>query len=151
MPPSVAFFEDYEVGQTFETGSILVTADVIERFAEEYDPQIFHRAETAEGTVFGALIASGWHTAALTMGLMVNGGVFPETGAVGLGTDTLRWLRPVVPGDSLHVVVRIESVKGLPGKKSGQIVMRIWTRNQHGEDVMTQTASALVKRRAPSP
>jgi acyl dehydratase len=151
MPPRVEWFEDYEVGQTFETGPILVTAEAIERFAEDYDPQTFHRAETAEGTVFGRLIASGWHTAALTMGLLVKGGVFPASGAVGLGTDTLRWLRPVVPGDSLHAVMRVESVKALPGKRSGQIVMRIWTRNQHGEDVMTQTASALVKRRAPSP
>jgi acyl dehydratase len=147
-----AYFEDFHVGQVIELGSRAIGEAEIIAFATEFDPQYFHTDPAAAGrSIWGGLVASGWHTAALTMGLLVKGGVFPASGAVGLGTDTLRWLRPVVPGDSLHAVVRIESVKALPGKRSGQIGMRIWTRNQHGEDVMTQTASALVKRRAPSP
>ena len=85
------------------------------------------------------------------MRLMVDAGVFPEMGGVGVGSDALRWLRPVRPGDSLHAVVRVESLSALPQKRSGTVRLRVWTRNQHGENVMIEVATAMVARRAASP
>ena len=148
--PRIDYFEDYRVGQMFETGSIVVTPEAIAAFLE-YDPQIFHRPETAAAGLFGELVASGWQTAAYTMRLMVDAGVFPPSGGVGFGSDALRWLRPVRPGDSLHAVVRVDSLKGSAGRRNGLVTLDIVTRNQNGEDVMTQRATALVARRAPSP
>jgi acyl dehydratase len=148
--PRIRYFDDYEVGLTFESRSITVTAEAIERFSE-YDPQVFHRAETASETVFGRVIASGWQTAAYTMRLIVESGVFPPTGGIGVGTDELRWLRPVYAGDRLHVVVRVESLRSAPAGRSGLLRMQVWTRNQDGDDVMTQMAMAKVLRRADAP
>ena len=148
---AIRYFEDYEIGQTFETESIEVTAAAIERFATEYDPQVYHRADAAAGTMFGRLIASGWQTAAYTMRMIVDSGAFPPSGAVGAGVDELRWLKPVYPGDTLHVVVRVESLKAKPGKTHGFVRFRVLTRNQQGEDVMTEWTTALVERREPSP
>jgi acyl dehydratase len=85
------------------------------------------------------------------MRLMVEGGVLPTSGGIGVGADDLRWVRPVYPGDSLHVVARVESLKAAPLKPNGLVRIHVWTRNQHGKDVMTQHAIALVARRAPSP
>jgi acyl dehydratase len=82
---------------------------------------------------------------------MVDAGVFPDAGGIGVGSDALRWLRPVRPGDALHAVVRVESLGAAPGKRSGTVRLRVWTRNQHGEDVMIQVATAQVVRRTISP
>jgi acyl dehydratase len=146
----VEHFEDYQLGQTFETREISVTEEAIAAFFA-YDPQVFHRPETAAATLFGRLVASGWQTAAYTMRLMVEGGILPPSGGIGTSVDELRWLKPVYPEDRLHVVARVESLKGAPLKPRGLVRLRVWTRNQHGEDVMTQLATALVARRAPSP
>jgi acyl dehydratase len=147
---NVEYFEDYEVGQTFETGKIVVTEAAIAAFLE-YDPQVFHRPETASATRFGRVVASGWQTAGYTMRMMVDGGVLPPSGGIGVGVEALRWVRPVYPGDSLHVVARVESLRAAPQKPSGLVRLRVWTRNQHGEDVMTMLTTTLVDRRAPSP
>jgi acyl dehydratase len=148
--PNVEYFEDYEIGQTFETHEIVVTDAAIEAFLE-YDPQPYHRPETAPSTRFGRLVASGWQTAGYTMRLMVDGGVLPPSGGIGVGVESMRWVRPVYPGDSLHVVARVESLKAAPQKPNGLVRLRVWTRNQHGEDVMTLLTTTLVDRRAPSP
>ncbi len=110
-----AFLEDFSVGETFETQPYTITADESFAFARAYDPQPFHLdAAAAKRAIFGELTCSGWHTAAVTMRLVVESGVMRETGIIGTGIDELRWLAPVKPGDSLHV--RGEIVEKLPLK-----------------------------------
>jgi acyl dehydratase len=104
------YFEDLSEGETVTAGSRTVTAEEIVAFAEQYDPQPFHLDEEAAAqSPFGGLVASGWHTAALTMRLLVDG-ILSETASQGaLGVDELRWHRPVRPGDELAVETEIES------------------------------------------
>jgi acyl dehydratase len=147
----IACFEDYETGMTFETASIVVTLEAIEEFAVAYDPQVYHRAATAPATQFGRIIASGWQTASFGMRLTVDAGIFPPSGAVGVEVEHLRWLKPVHDGDALHAIVRVESLKGSPGRPYGFVRLRTVLRNQHGVDVLTQTTTAMVRRREPSP
>jgi len=104
------YFEDLTEGETATAGSREVTAEEIVAFAEQYDPQPFHVDEDAAAqSPFGGLVASGWHTAALTMRLLV-GGILSETASRGaLGVDELRWHQPVRPGDELTVETEIET------------------------------------------
>jgi acyl dehydratase len=98
------YFEDVEVGATREYGSYEVTEAEVVEFAEKYDPQPFHTdPEAAAESWFGGLVASGWHTSAMTMRLLVDG-YLSESGAMGaIGVDELRWRNPVRPGDVLHI------------------------------------------------
>jgi acyl dehydratase len=97
-------FADLALGQTYRSGARIVTEAEIIAFAREFDPQPFHldHAAAAAGP-FGGLAASGWHTVAMTMRLLVDGGLALEGGIVGAAIDELRWLRPVRPGDVLSV------------------------------------------------
>jgi len=146
------FFEDFQPGDTRETGSVTVTREAILAFAREFDPQPFHiDDEAAKRSPYGGLIASGWHTAALCMKLVV-GMLGPDSGSLGSpGVDELRWLRPVRPGDEL--TVHIEVVEAIPSRSKpdrGLVKLRYTVRNQNREDVMTMIALGLVLRRAPS-
>ncbi len=97
-------FADFQPGQTFQSPSHTVTAEEIKAFAEKFDPQPFHLDDAAaDAGPFKGLAASGWHTAAITMRLMVQGGMPIEGGIIGAGVDELRWHRPVRPGDTLSV------------------------------------------------
>lgn len=97
------YFEDLAVGQTFRTDKVTVEAGAIKAFAAEFDPQPFHLDEdAARESFFGGLVASGWHTAALTMRLFVEGEFTIAGGLIGLGVEELRWPRPVHPGDVLR-------------------------------------------------
>src|SRR5262249_10865713 len=126
------YYEDLAVGQTFGTGTLTVEAEAIKAFAAEFDPQPFHLDEgAARASPFGGLVASGWHTAALTMRLLVGGELQVVGGLIGLGAEELRWPRPVRPGD----VLRVESeVLGLRPSKSqtdrGLVRVRNTTLNQ---------------------
>ena len=102
MTPAPRCFEDFTVGQRFESsGDIVVTAERITSFAAEFDPQPFHlHEEAARNTVFQGLAASSWHTAALTMRLLVESEFKPAGGIIGAGFDEFRWPRPVRPGMS---------------------------------------------------
>ena len=101
---SKKYLEDFAVGQTYGSGRLTVDKDRIKTFAAEFDPQPFHLDdEAARGSIFGKLAASGWHTAPLTMRLLVDGELEPAGGIVGVGFDELRWPLPVHPGDELHV------------------------------------------------
>ena len=101
------YFEDLAVGQTFGTGTVTVEPEMIKAFAAEFDPQPFHLDEdAARGSLFGGLVASGWHTAALTMRLLVGGELQIVGGLIGMGVEELRWPRPVHPGDVLRVEIR---------------------------------------------
>jgi acyl dehydratase len=140
------YLEDYVAGQTFGSGRIRVDKERIKAFAAEFDPQPFHCDETlALDSIFGGLIASGWHTAAVTMRLLVDGELRPAGGFIGIGFDEFRWPRPVRPGDELHVeseILEIRASKSRPDQ--GIIKVRTTTFNQHDETVQVQVANLLV-------
>jgi acyl dehydratase len=102
------YLDDFAVGQVFRSGSICVDASRIKSFAAEFDPQPFHLdPEAATQTYFRGLAASGWHTAALTMRLLVDSELKPAGGIIGLGFEEFRWPRPVRPGDELHLQTEV--------------------------------------------
>ena len=145
------FFEDFAVGQIYRTGSLKVDADAIKTFAKSFDPQPFHLDEaTAAKTFFQGLAASGWHTAALTMRLLVSEGAPIAGGIIGAGMDELRWPRPVRPGDALHLeseVLEVRASRSRPNQ--GLVKMRTTTLNQNNEAVQIVVANLVVPRRAP--
>ena len=142
------YFEDLKAGDRFKSGSYKVTEEQIVSFAREFDPQPFHLDTAVAGqTMFEGLIASGWHTAAITMRLFVQTLNFAE-GAIGLGVDELRWPIAVQPDDGLQVETEIVDLRLSRSKPTHGIVrLRNVTTNQRGETVQTMTASALVLRR----
>ena len=137
------------MGRRFSTGPVAVDAEAIRAFAAQYDPQPFHLDEAAaRASVFGRLVASGWHTMALTMRLLVEGGLQPAWGLIGLGADELRWPRPVEPGDVLQVEWEVIEARPSASKPDRGIArFRITTRNQRGEVVLTLVTTVLVPRR----
>lgn len=142
------YFEDLAVGARFESDWLSVSEQQVVEFAREFDPQSFHldRA-SAERSVFRGLVASGWHTAAMTMRLLVQTVNFAE-GAIGLGVDELRWPNAVRPGDQLRMVTEIvEARLSRSNPKHGIIRLRNITTNQRGEIVQSMYAHALVPRR----
>ena len=143
------FLEDYAVGQMFGSGRIRVTEEQIKAFAAEFDPQPFH-VDTARAShsFFGGLAASGWHTAAMTMRLLVEGDLKPKDGVIGTGFDEFRWLRPVRPGDELYIESEILEVR--PSKSrldQGLIKVRTTTFNQNAEPVQILVGNLLVPRK----
>ena len=143
------YFEDLKTGERFKSSTYKVSEEQIISFAREFDPQPFHLdAVVARQTMFEGLIASGWHTAAITMRLFVQTLNFAE-GAIGLGVDELRWPQAVQPGDVLQVETEIVELRESRSKPShGIIRLRNITTNQRGEIVQTMSASALVLRRS---
>src|SRR5437016_6384537 len=146
---SQRYFEDLKAGDRFKSGTYKVTEEQIVSFAREFDPQPFHLDQTvARQTMFKELIASGWHTAAITMRLFVRTLNFAE-GAIGLGVDELRWPAAVRPNDVLRVETEVVDLRESRSKPSHGIVrIRNVTTNQRGEVVQTMFASALVLRRS---
>jgi len=144
-------FEDFKAGDRFQSEPFALTEKQIIEFAREFDPQLFHLDPTAaKRTIFQGLVASGWHTAAITMRLFVQTLNFAE-GAVGLGVDELRWPNPVRPGDALRVETEIVDLRPSKSKPDRGIVrIRNVTTNQHGEIVQTMFASALVPKKTAS-
>src|SRR5438270_13420819 len=142
------YFEDLKPGERFKSATCSVSEEQIISFAREFDPQPVHLdATVARQTMFKDLIASGWHTAAITMRLFVRALNFAE-GAIGLGVDELRWPAAVKPGDELQVETEIVDLRESRSKPSHGIVrIRNVTTNQRGEVVQTMTASALVLRK----
>jgi acyl dehydratase len=143
------YFEDLSVGQTFGTGTVTVEPEKLKAFAAEFDPQPFHLDEdAARASFFGGLVASGWHTAALTMKLLVRGELQVVGGLIGLGAEELRWPRPVHPGDVLRVQCEVLGVR--PSKSQpdrGLVRVRNTTLNQDGQPVMVQVVTLIVPRR----
>jgi acyl dehydratase len=143
------YLEDFAVGQVFKTGRKRVEKDEIFAFAREFDPQPYHLDEkAAQQSVFGGLAASGWHTAAMTMRLMVDGEFKPAGGILGVGFDELSWPRAVRPGDELYVrseVLEVRPSKSRPDR--GMIRVRNTTLNQNDEVVQVFTGNLLVPRR----
>jgi acyl dehydratase len=143
------YLEDFAVGQTFRTGRVQIDNERIKTFAAEFDPQPFHLdEEAARDTIFGGLAASGWHTAAVTMKLLVESDIKPAGGIVGAGFEELRWTRPVRPGDKLRVeseVLEVRPSKSRPDQ--GLIKVRTTTLNQNDEAVQVTVGSLVVPRR----
>jgi acyl dehydratase len=138
------FLDDLHVGQRFTAGPVSVTADEIVRFAGEFDPQPFHLdPEAAKATLFKGLAASGWHTAALTMRMLTDGGMPIATGVIGVGGE-IAWPHPVRAGDELHVESEVLDIVPSRSKPNQAIVtMRSRTRNQNGEIVQVLTAKLI--------
>lgn len=142
------YFEDLKPGDRFQSEPVTVDGKAIIEFAEKFDPQKFHlNAQEAQRSVFKGLVASGWHTAAITMRLFVKTLNFAE-GAIGLGVDELRWPNAVRPGDSLSVETEIVEARESKSKPDhGVIRLRNVTTNQRGEIVQTMFAHALVPKK----
>ena len=143
------YFEDYAVGQKFGSGTLTVTAERIKAFAREFDPQPFHTdEEAARHTFFGQLVASGWHTAAMSMRLFVESDITPVGGSIGAGGSDLSWPRPTRPGDVLRVeseVLDLRPSKSRP--EIGVMKVKLTTYNQANEVVQTAHPTMIVPRR----
>src|SRR5436305_15257334 len=141
------YFDDMKKGDRFKSEPLNVTEKQVIEFAHKFDPQMFHlNRKTAERTLFKGLIASGWHTAAMTMRLFVQTLNFAE-GAIGLGVDEVRWPKSVRPGDVLTVETEILDLRRSRSKPGyGIIRLRNVTTNQRGEIVQTMLANAMVPR-----
>ena len=143
------YLEDFAVGQNFGSGRLRISKEQCRAFAAEFDPQPFHlNEEAAQNTIFKGLAASGWHTAALTMRLLVESELKPAGGIVGAGFDEFRWPRPVRPGDELHIeseVLEVRASRSLPNQ--GLIKVRTMTLHQDNEAVQVQIANLIVPRR----
>ena len=145
----VRYLEDFAVGQTFGSGELRISKEQIRSFAAEFDPQPFHVDEAAaRDTFFTGLAASGWHTAALTMRLLVDSELKPAGGLIGAGVEELRWPQPVRPGDELRVgseILNVRASKSRPGH--GLVKVRITTVNQNDDPVQIFIANLIVPRR----
>ena len=140
------FLEDIQAGQSFRTGTIRVTLEEIKRFAREFDPQPFHvDEEAAKSSFFSGLAASGWHTAALTMRLIVDAPFQPAGGHIGVRLEELGWPRPTRPGDELHAITEILEVRASGSRPGyGWIKVRTTTYNQEDEPVQVYTGNLIV-------
>ena len=143
------YLEDFSPGQKFASGRLRVDADAIKAFAAQYDPQPYHLDEAAANdSFFKGLAASGWHTAALTMRLIVEGEMQPAGGILGAGFDEFRWPRPVRPGDELRVESEILEVRPSKSRPDhGLVKVRTTTLNQNGEPVQVYIGNLIVPRR----
>ena len=143
------YLDDLTVGQRFVSARHTMDAVEITQFAATYDPQPFHLDEAAgRDSLFGGLVASGWHTACTTMRLIVDGGLPIAGGIIGTGGELL-WTHPVRPGDTLQVECEVLEVTPSRSKPDrGTVKVRCVTRNQHGETVQSFTPRLVVPRRA---
>jgi acyl dehydratase len=150
MEGKLIYLDDLEVGQTTYFGSYQVTREEVIEFARKYDPQPFHLSdEAAAKTHFGRLAASGWHTCAMTMALIARQVVETEQAGLGSpGVDNLRWLKPVFPGDTLHVSSTVTEVRPSRSKPAiGSFRSDTIVTNQEKDAVLTFTSIVLMRRR----
>jgi acyl dehydratase len=144
------YFEDFEPGRTFQGATrISVDRESIRSFAAAFDPQPFHLDdEAAKSTIFSGLAASGWHTSAITMRLLVDSELKVAGGLVGLGIEELKWPRPVRPGDELRVQAEVLNVRESKSRpQQGLVRVRNTTLNQRDEVVQVSVSTLIVPRR----
>jgi acyl dehydratase len=143
------YFEDFKPGEVLELGRHTITREEIIAFARQFDPQVFHvDEEGARQTIFGGLIASGWHTGSLCMRLFCDG-VIRDTASLGSpGIDEMRWLKPVRPGDTLSLRMTVaECVPSRSKPDRGIVRTALELSNQRGEVVVTIRGMNLLRRR----
>jgi len=144
------YFEDLVVGQTASFGHYAVTREEVTAFAAKYDAQPFHLSdEAAAQTHFGRLSASGWHTCAMTMAMVVeNLKAVEQAGLGAAGVEELRWLKPVYPGDTLRCETEILETRASRSRpEMGSFRSRLIVFNQHDEPVMSFVSIGLIRRR----
>ncbi len=143
------YLEDFAAGQTFGSGRLKVDAARVKSFAAEFDPQPFHLDDAAaRDSIFRGLAASGWHTAAMTMRLLVESELKPAGGIVGAGFDEFRWPKPVRPGDELHLKIEVMEVRPSKSRpEQGLVKVKTTTLNQNDEPVQVSIGNLVVPRR----
>ena len=150
--PVTIFWEDLQPGSVRELGSISVTAEEIKEFAAKYDPQPFHLDEEAgRASMFGGLAASGWQTACLAMRLTVDNMLRYSASKGSPGLESLKWLKPVYPGDRLslrHTILESRPLKSRPD--TGLVRSRWEMFNQHGDQVLLMEGFGMFRRRQPA-
>ena len=143
------YFEDFTPRDEIELGQHTITKERIIAFAREFDPQVFHLDEdAAKDTIFGGLVASGWHTGSLTMRLFYEGVIQHVVSLGSPGIDELRWIKPVRPGDTLSGRMTVtECIPSRSKPDRGIVRSLLELRNQHGEIVVTIKGMSLLGRR----
>jgi len=146
------YWEDFAVGQVRDLGTITPTREDIIAFAQQFDPQPFHLDdEAAKASVFGALSASGWHTCAMAMRLMVTN-FLCETSSLGSpGLENIKWLKPVYPGDTLRLQSTMLETKPMSKRPDVGMTRNLWEMfNQHGDKVLHMDGWGMFRRRTPA-
>ena len=143
------YFEDFAPGQDIDLGTRTVTEEEIVAFARDYDPQPFHvDREAAAHSIYGGVIASGWHTCGMMMRMVVDGLLNRSASMGSPGLDGVRWLAPVRAGDTLNVRYRTVQVKASASKPDRGVVWSKWVAiNQHGQTVCTVEGMGMFGRR----
>lgn len=147
------YFEDLHIGQKFTAGDVLVTEEAIIAYGKQFDPQDFHTDPVkAKDTVFGELVASGWHTAGMTMRMIVDASPKMKGGMVGRSVEKIGWPRPVRPGDRLSVEVEVMELRpSATNPARGTMRTKNTTFNQKGEIVQEMEAIIFVPKRTATP
>lgn len=141
------YFEELAIGDSDSFGDYEVTREELTSFAGQYDPQPIHTdPEAAAASMFGGLVASGWHTAAMTMRLLVDGWLTDSRALGALGVDSLRWPEPVRPGDRLSVSTEIRE-KAPVDEERGRVAIEVTTTTARGDTVLSMVAQVLWERR----
>ena len=145
------YWEDMTVGQTRDLGTVTPTAEEIVAFASQFDPQPFHLdEEAAKASVFGGLCASGWHTCAMAMRLMVTNFLHESSSLGSPGLESLKWLKPVFPGDTLRLQHTVIESRPMTKRLDVGLVRTVWAMfNQHGEQVLHMEGYGMFRRRHP--
>jgi acyl dehydratase len=151
MPPRTIrfYWEDFPAGSVREFGAQTVTREAVLAFASEFDPQPFHLDDTAaEASLFGRLSASGWHTCAMTMRMICDDHLLEAASLGSPGIDSLRWTRPVYPGDTLRVRLEVLEARPMGSRPDVGLVRSRWqVLNQHAEVVLTMEGWGMFRRR----
>jgi len=151
--PYKYYWEDFPVGQVREFGRVTMTTEEIVAFARQFDPQAFHLSEEGgRNSLFGGLCASGWHTCALAMRMMCDAYLLESASLGSPGLENIRWLKPVRPGDTLHVRTVVLEARPLDSKPGVGLVRTRWEMlNQNNEEVMQMEGYGMFQRRDPAP
>ncbi len=145
------YWEDFPVGKVSEFGGMTVTAEEIIDFAGKFDPQPFHLSEEGgRNSLFGGLCASGWHTCAMAMRMMCDGYILESASLGSPGLENIRWLKPVRPGDTLHIRSVVLEARPMDSKPHvGLLRVRTEVLNQNNEEVMQMEGYGMYRRRNP--
>ena len=146
------YWEDLQPGQVRDLGTITPTKEEILAFASQFDPQAFHLdEEAAKASVFGSLCASGWHTCAMAMRLMVTNFLHEAASPGSPGLENVKWMKPVLPGDTLHLQHLITETRPMRSKPDVGLVRTNWEMfNQHGDKVLHMEGWGMFRRRHPA-